>query len=331
MDDLWFYDINANAWICLYPGTDTRSFSQRVKNGQLRLDEHGLLRDESEQPIPVHTLIHAWGYLAYDTDRKKFAFTADNGWGRYYLGGGSQMEDGLKALEEQRKSSKKSAFSPWFFDVTSARFERSTTANVTPITAAGFSQFYYLPYRKQFFSVGNDTVAIYDPARNLWIDAKPKGATLKGYDCPGCYDSKRHRVYRNNGDGEKGPGLMAYDIEANTWVDLEPKGQGPEAMNTNGTFYEYDARLDLVVVIQMRGKTGGIFTYDPQANAWTDPLPIPDEVFKYHVAGNTCYDRDLNAYFSYVAGDSSDEGNMWVYRYRRGPSDGDKGEGIKGH
>ena len=35
MDDLWFYDINANAWTCLYPGTDTRNFSQRVKDGNL--------------------------------------------------------------------------------------------------------------------------------------------------------------------------------------------------------------------------------------------------------------------------------------------------------
>jgi hypothetical protein len=33
-DDVWFYDINARRWICLYPGAD-------VRNLKLKLDEHG--------------------------------------------------------------------------------------------------------------------------------------------------------------------------------------------------------------------------------------------------------------------------------------------------
>lgn len=55
MDDLWFYDINAHAWICLYPGTNTKTFTQRVKDKQLSLDENGQLFDNSKQPIPLHT------------------------------------------------------------------------------------------------------------------------------------------------------------------------------------------------------------------------------------------------------------------------------------
>ena len=31
MDDLWFYDINAHAWMSLYPGMNTKTFNKRVK------------------------------------------------------------------------------------------------------------------------------------------------------------------------------------------------------------------------------------------------------------------------------------------------------------
>jgi hypothetical protein len=318
MDDLWFYDINAHAWLCLYPGTNTRTFNQRVKAGELKIDPHGLLRDKDGQAIPVHTSLHAWGHLAYDSDRKKFAFATGNGLNRYFLGGEKQMDEGLQLLEEQIKDKKKpAAFSPWFYDVASGKFERSPTNTPTTGNAGGFPQFHYLPAKKQFLAVGSDTVAMFDPAKNEWSDAKPRGPKPKGYDCPGCYDSKRNRVYRNDGDGEKGKGLTAYDVESNTWIELEPKGDAPEAMNTNGAFYEYDPVRDLVVVIQMRGKTPGVFTYNPQTNTWAAPLPFPGDGPKFRFAANTCYDRELNAYFCHVANDSSDDGVMWVYRYKK--------------
>src|SRR5262249_44282033 len=81
---------------------------------------------------------------------------------------------------------------------------------------------------KQFLAVGSDTVAIYDPAKNLWTNAKPKGPSPKGYDACGCHDTKRDRIYRNDGDGSKGEGLMAYDIGDNTWSHLKPTGTAPE-------------------------------------------------------------------------------------------------------
>ena len=319
MDDLWFYDINAHAWTCLYPGTNTKTFTQRVKDKELLIDDNGQLIDKDKQPIPVHTLIHAWGYLAYDSDRKKFAFLTLVGRSdsRYFLGGEKQMDEGLKLLEEQMKGKKKAVFSPWFYDVASGKFERSPANNSMAINAGGFPQFHYLPSKKQFFAVGSDTVAIFDPAKNQWIDAKPKGPAPKGYDACGCYDSKRNRIYRNDGDGSKDEGLMAYDIESNSWSHLKPKGTAPAPANTNAAFYEYDARLDIVVAIHFRGKTPGIYVYDPKTNSWADPIPFPAIGPKFQFAANTCYDRELNAYFCHVAGDSSDNGVMWVYRYKK--------------
>lgn len=321
MDDLWFYDIHAHAWRCLYPGMNTKTFTQRVKDKELLLDEDGQLIDNGKQPIPLHTLVHAWGYLSYDSDRKKFAFLSWNGTGnqipRYFLGGEKQMDEGLKLLEEELKDKKKLVYSPWFYDVASGRFERAPANNSTAIGAGGFPQFHYLPAKKQFFAVGSDTVAIYDPAKNQWSDAKPKGPNPKGYDACGCYDSKRGRFYRNDGDDSKDEGLMTYDIESNSWSHLKPAGTAPPPANTNAAFYEYDARLDIVVTIHFKGTSPGIFVYDPNTNSWADQIPFPVDGPKFQFAANTCFDRELNAYFCHVAGDSSDNGVMWVYRYKK--------------
>ncbi len=320
MDDLWFYDINAHAWTCLYPGMNTKSFTERVKDKELLLDENGQLIDNDKQPIPLHTLVHAWGYLTYDSDRKKFAFFSWNGMGnkipRYFLGGEKQMDEGLKLLEEQLKGKKELVYSPWFYDVALGKFERSVADNSMTINAGGFPQFHYLPSKKQFFAVGSNTVAIFDPAKNQWTDAKPKGPSPKGYDACGCYDSKRNRVYRNDGDGSEGEGLMAYDIENNSWSHLKPTGSTPAPANTNAAFYEYDSRLDIVVAIHFKGETPGIHVYNPETNSWAAPIPFPANGPKFHFAANTFFDRELNAYFCHVAGDSSDDGVMWVYRYK---------------
>jgi len=322
MDDLWFYDINAHAWTCLYPGMNTKTFTQRVQDKQLLIDGTEQLIDSDKQPIPLHTLVHAWGYLTYDSDRRKFAFLSWNGTAsgpihRYFLGGEKVMDEGLKLLEDQLKDKKNLVYSPWYYDVASGQFERSLANNSTAIDAGGFPQFHYLPSRKQFFAVGSDTVAIFDPARGLWTDAKPKGPSPKGYDACGCYDSKRSRFYRNDGDNSQGEGLMAYDIESNSWSHLKPTGTAPPPANTNGAFYEYDARLDLVVAIHFKGNSPGIFVYNPKTNSWANPIPFPADGPKFQFAANTFFDGELNAYFCHVAGDSSDNGVMWVYRYKK--------------
>jgi hypothetical protein len=47
---------------------------------------------------------------------------------------------------------------------------------------------------------------------------------------------------------------MAYDIETNTWSHLKPTGTAPPPANTNAAFYEYDARLEVVVANYNRAK-----------------------------------------------------------------------------
>lgn len=320
MDDLWFYDINGHRWICLYPGMNTRTFTQRVKDKELAIDGDGLLRDRDGQTIPVHTMIHAFGNLTYDSDRKKLAFFGTDGLNRYYQGGLEHMEPGMKLIDEQLKGKRKSAYSPWCYDVATGKYERSAAKGSLGYAHQSFPQFHYIPSMKQFIVAGAAGVAIFDPAKNQWSEITPKGPRPRGYDGCGCYDSMRNRIYRNDGDGADAArdGLMAYDIKSNTWSYLKPSGTPPDVSNgTNSAHYEYDPELDLVVVIQMTGKTPGVHTYNPKTNSWMDPLPFPKSSPRFFgFAGNVFYDRGLNVFFCHVARDSEDDGVVWAYRYK---------------
>jgi len=60
----------------------------------------------------------------------------------------------------------------------------------------------------------------------------------------------------------------------------------------------------------------GVYVYDPNGNAWAeDVLPVPEKLGRNRQAKNGFYDPELNAVFIHSAGDSQDDGTIWVYRY----------------
>src|SRR4051812_9069935 len=71
MNDLWFYDINAHRWVCLYPGIEVKTVARRIRDGELVVNKSGLLVDRAGQPLPP-LLIHAYGNLGYDPANKQF-------------------------------------------------------------------------------------------------------------------------------------------------------------------------------------------------------------------------------------------------------------------
>jgi hypothetical protein len=90
----------------------------------------------------------------------------------------------------------------------------------------------------------------------------------------------------------------------------------------------YDVANDVVVLFFHRWQMGpvdsdvqpgqasrGIYVYDPATNAWTEePLSMPRGISQ---CPSGFYNPDLKAHFLHVAGDSADNGNMWVYRYKK--------------
>jgi hypothetical protein len=315
MDDYWFYDINAHRWICLYPGTDTRNFLQKIKDKELVVDDNGQVVDKDGQPVPGHLLIHAWGFLTYDTDQRKFVIFAGDAFGSYFMPGKDGVVEGIKSLAEQVKARKRPpAFTPWFYDPMTGKFERYPASSPGPSVPSSFPQFLYVSSRKQHLVAGAKGVAFFDPAKRVWTVPKSQGPRPPGYDQRGCYDSKRDRVYMSGGiiGGGLDDGFYVYDIKTETWTKPETR------KDTSPGFcrvMHYDSVNDVVVIVKPSDRK--IYAYHPEADTWAEPLPIPDGIFSNGRFSHAFYDPELNAHFVFLAGDSVDNGTMWVYRYKK--------------
>jgi hypothetical protein len=311
MDDLWFLDFNANRWMCLHPGTHPATFSQDVASGKLKADKFGRLVDPDGQPIPVHTHIHAWGFLSYDTHRQEFAFWALRGPEiiTYFLGGREKMAAGLKQLAEQGLAKKRGGWSPWFYEARTGRFDLRPAKGSSGISywgGGGFPQFHYVPARKLYYAMNGGQVATFDPATNTWTPLKVKGKGTGGSDVPGCLDTKRLRIYHGAD--------IYYDIEANAWVRPNAQGTKPSPMSTVSGGYYYDERNDAVIVFQhaYAKKQPGTFVYDPESNTWTRLGPLPKGIGGHHV-----YDAVNNVFWSFEARDGSlKPGRLAAWRYK---------------
>jgi hypothetical protein len=315
MDDYWFYDLNAHRWICLYPGTDTKNFNQKVKDKELTVDDNGQVVDKDGQPIPGHLLIHAWGFLTYDTDQRKFVMFAGDSFGTYFMPGLDSVKEGITSLAEQAKTKKRPpAFTPWAYDSVTGKFERYAAGN-PGIDVGGFPQFLYASSRKQHFVAGGNGVAYYDPAKRAWTVPKSQGPRPPGYDQRGCYDSKRDRAYIGGGIIEgKGmdQGFYVYDLKAETWTKPEV---AKETYPSGCRIVHYDSVNDAVVMMHTDKK---LYAYHPETSTWDEPVPIPGGLFAAECR-SAFYDPELNAHFVFVAGDSADNGTMWAYRYKKAP------------
>lgn len=325
MNDVWFYDINAHRWVCLYPGIDVKAIAQRIKDNELTVNADGLLVEKDGQPVPP-LLIHAYGNLGYDPERKKFVFFGSQ-FGNYFTTGEKGVfAEANKLFQERRHKKQVPPLSPFFYDVASGKFE-CWPVNVVPKGAGGVGtdSLLYVPSKKQFFFGGVNGVAFLDLDKRVWMDAKPTGVPPTGYDHCTAYDSKRDRVYYYKRDGKTAEeNFLMYDLKENAWSAPRPKGPGPLYASANQSIFIFDPASDRLVSIRCHttkdepGQRQGVYAYDPATNSWAEPRALPPEVTKaIKSASYGFYDPVLNVYFCYFASDSRDDGSMWVYRFQK--------------
>ena len=327
MNDLWFYDANAHRWVCLDPGIDVKAVARQIKDGELTVNRDGVLAGKDGQPLPP-LLIHAYGYLGYDPDRRRFAVLGAQ-FGNYFTTGrGGVFEEANRLFQDQRKGKTFPALAPFFYDTASGRVEYFPVQNAPAGQPYGANVLVYVGSRKQFFYGGSDGVWFLDPAKRTWVAAQPTGEPPTGIDRCAAYDPTRDRVYHHGKGGRAaGDEFLAYDVKGNAWVRPKPTGTAPAYSSAYESVFNYDRAADRLVVIRLYatkdepGLRRGVYAYDPGSNAWADPLPLPPEVAGAIRNGNFgFYDPVLNAYFCYFASDSADDGSMWVYRYKK-PAD----------
>ncbi|MCK6471949.1 MAG: kelch repeat-containing protein [Planctomycetes bacterium] len=313
MDDYFVYDINAHAWICIYPGTVAG------EDQGLKVTDDGLFAGADGLLVPPGLLAHEYDQAAYDSDQKKFAFIPkglSTGW---WI---TMKCAQLKALAGDANSKMKGkAFSPWYYDTKTAKFEREVVKGKGPLTTIGAGNFVYLPVVKKFWlrDTSNAKNWLYDTAAKTWAEAADFPERPLGGEPLSCYDSKRGMLYIAGGNEQPAAdGLLAYDPKADTWTELKTIPRAERATH-NSASMTYDSAND-VVVLSLHDR--GTLVYDVAAAKWTieKPLPAPEGWRK--ATTGAFYDPENNAHYYFQAGDSKDDGTMWVYRYKRAEEPG---------
>jgi hypothetical protein len=309
-DDYWVYDINAHKWICIYPGMDTKGFNQKVIDGGITLNSNGHVVNAQGEILPGHLLIHAFGLVTYDTDLKKFVHmgygNSQFGYGRYYMPGLSDIDEGLTTLENAGLGGAGDKdFSPWFYNIQTGQFE-IFESNSRFYFSSGGGLLQYLPHDKKYlYATGNDW-AYFDPATNLWTKI-PEG-NARGSASLGIYDSKRELVYL----GSSLDAFYKFDSKTNAYTKLSGSAPGSPSFSNNQSGMSYDSINDMVIFLNFGGQT--VYTYNPETDTWGSAGSIPGG---FSNTNGTFYDSELNAHFVFTAGDSRDNGKIWVYRYKR--------------
>jgi hypothetical protein len=314
MDDLWFYDINAHRWICCYPGAD-------VKQLKLKLNADGFESTEDGTLVAVAQQAHGYAMNTYDTHRKRFMSMPNTH--TYWKGAIPQRDTWLARPPADA--------SPWFWGPTSGQWDRLRTGTTSPPSSHGDTLIYVPSRREAFFAHRSQEVWFYHVEKNEWRKVTPEGpAPPFGIDPTSCYDSKRDRIYIGGGSYPTAPkethAFWVYDLKADRWIDPRPEGAPCQGSNGYATIHAamvYDTANDVVLLLFHSHfyddpQRLGVYVYDPATNRWSgEKLELPEKLGKNRQAKNGFYDPELNAVFLHSAGDSRDDGSIWVYRYRQ--------------
>jgi hypothetical protein len=309
MDDLWFYDVNAHKWICLYPGA--------TKLTQLKLDENGFEVTLEGVQNPVSYLSHAYCNTTYvDHLRKYMLIHRPCPWWTRALPQRAKwlgIPDGAKLSYNYGKLNMNCRH-PIYWDVNENQWQRTFVRKKGGPEKSFCGVLEYVPSMKQALSVHYGKVWFYDFEKEEWTDSGiAKGPS--GYDSNACLDREAEKMYLASGKT-----FHVLNIKARKWDRLEAEGQPENLGNTNGKLLLFDSANGVVLF----SKAGGeIWTYDPETSRWTDmgkttpKIPWKRYNPKYMLA-HGFYDPELNVHFIYRAGDSGSNDATWLaYRYKR--------------
>jgi hypothetical protein len=325
-DDVFFYDVNAHRWICVFPGINTRTLVDDIKSGKFKVNQDGQLVNVEGEPLFTGYCHHSYQSHTYATDLRRWIGVG--GWNGFpYDQHCTKLDwhvEGAKLYQEQMKGKENRASGmPFFYNAVTGKFERYAFSQKM---AGGVTDqvVYYLPGRKSLwlFQSRNQQTWLGDFEARKWTAAAAKGPTPTGIDFGSCYDSKRERIYICGGSyrgpyGKDEGRIYVYDGKANAWSNLPDKGTIPSAFASNYACVHYDSVNDRVVDMVYSNEKRGVFVFDPATGAWGgEPSPLPASLKDFRQCGHGFYSPEVNAHFFYFAGDSDDNGTMWAYRYK---------------
>jgi len=315
MDDIFLYDINAHAWICIFPG------NKPGDDQGLELDKDGIFVNKAGERIPLAPLAHNYNCTTYDSHQKKFVIMPNqyirNWWTPKIF---RQTEKLVPEAKKRRAALVKAGktMTPWYWNPATGKFEREVIDGKGILTGGGGGCVMYLAHNRKIFNRDTRTGRnwLYDAVKKTWkqVAKIPKGIPLGGSQQK-CYDSKRKRLIIAGGNAKGADRMLAYNPEDDKWTELKPKGGGVLVRQSSGAM-TYDSVNDVVIIMSGRDRKG-LNVYDPEKNEWVGkPRPFPTDRSWRGCVG-AFYDPVLNVHYYFRAGDSREKGVMWVYRYKR--------------
>jgi len=339
-DDVWFYDLYANRWINIYPGTHLPTFGEKLKDGIYRIDDIGIIRDKDDQAIPVCTMTGHGGFLMdYDKANRKFVWAGTTvGW----LASKELRHPYDAAMKEQGKKLLYAGL--WMYDVASGKtewFKKDKDHLNAPSKGDSLGWIQYVDSNRKLLMSTDKRWGIVPPRTSLewWYDMgamKVESAPRKG-DIPlgfggTCYDPKRDRVYAYVTSTYNPPPdkpfvpeehFYYFDVKTGAWVNPKARNSPNIPSLTNGRWMmEYDTVNDkaLVLYVNMTTVNRFIHVYDPETNEFEKPIPVSDKDLP--TGNGPCHSffcPELNAFFIHGAAGDNRAGNTYVWRYKRAP------------
>jgi hypothetical protein len=327
-DDIFFYDLNAHKWICIFPGVNTKTFGEDCRNGLFKVNDDGQLVGEDGNVVPLGARSHSGQTHTYDTEGRKWVYNGIAPGGVDPDWWSAKREWFLAGRKHLESKPDKVNFQPLYFNTVTGKFERPAGKKPSRGGGARGEVTFYLPTRKALWAYSSDKgMQIGDPASGEWtVTRKPAGAP-PGSDFGACYDSKRHRIYLSSGQyrppvGKDEGYVNIYDVATNTWINRPNKANAVPLPSSNCGMFHYDSANDLVVIFRAGKDEKYVATYSPETEEWSSKVPAPEGMPRGCWHG--FYSPEVNAHFVYIARDGNDKGSMWVYRHRRAkPGGGD--------
>jgi hypothetical protein len=319
MDDMWFYDIHAHAWICLYRGTNTVELLDQVKMGLIVVDDLGQAVDTSGQPIPAHINGHAYHWTAYVPSNDSFFILSQRApWARYYFPGltsngenRAEVDEALAALERQGLNAQGTSFGPWKYDLRTGRFSRGPVGLDSPFSTSNYPYFDYVSSRHQFIRIDREQWRYLDILTNAW--GARQASNANGIEFSGSYDAVRDQILFGSNDRV----MRHFDVATGAMTVVEGKPDDFSlSVNNAGIYYDSVSHQFLIFAFKDFGK---IYPLDADSLTFLPSTAIHPGILtrskysQYHAF----FDPGLGVMFIYVADDSGDNGTMWAYR----PSD----------
>jgi hypothetical protein len=319
-DDIFFYDVNANQWTCIFPGVNSNTFVSDINAGNLKMRDDGQLTDRDGQPVPLSYNGHSYKSYTYAAGLRRWVtvICASGIGGDQYSASMQWYIDGSALLSAQMAGKTDSASgTPFFYNVESGEFERF---HFNPLSsgAQGRANVFYLESKQKlwYYDGPAATLRLGDFTTRRWTSAGASGTGPSGIDVGGCYDGKRDRIYLGaSGYGPSGQQdkVFIYDVASNAWSSASI---GRTFTTSNYGAVLYDSINDRVLEVNRDPVTVRVF--DPETWALEATLTAPAGVANPSACWHAFYSPALNAHFIYQAGDSDDRGVMWAYRYKRG-------------